>query len=70
LFSKYRESNVLVVSHGVFLQMFHGVLRGLSCIESLAAYPANLELIQFKFVKERLVEEKTLKVGHSTPRRW
>ena len=29
IFKHYAGLNVLVVSHGVFLQMFHGVLRGL-----------------------------------------
>ena len=58
LFRKYPGNNILVVSHGVFLQMFHGVLRGLSCIESLATYPANLELATFTFSGSHLINEK------------
>jgi hypothetical protein len=42
--------------------MFHGVLRGLNCIESLAKYPANLELYRFFFSGDRLVEEKVIKL--------
>jgi probable phosphoglycerate mutase len=66
LFKKYQGSNVLIVSHGVFLQLFHGVLRGLSCIESLAfAYPANLELSIFRFCDKHLVDEKAVRLGGS-----
>ena len=38
VFRDYAGLQALVVSHGVFLQMFHGVLRGSTCIESLAKY--------------------------------
>lgn len=55
---RHREERVLVVSHGVFLQMFHGVLRGLSCIESLTTYPANLELATFTLQGDRLIQEE------------
>lgn len=60
LFRDYNGLNILVVSHGVFLQMFHGNLRGLSCIESLAFYPGNLELATFHFDGKRLVDERTI----------
>jgi broad specificity phosphatase PhoE len=63
LFREYCGKNILVVSHGVFLQMFHGVLRGLNCIESLGGYPANLELVRFCFNGDRLVDEKIAKLG-------
>jgi broad specificity phosphatase PhoE len=63
LFQNYPGNNILVVSHGVFLQMFHGVLRGLSCIESLAAYPANLELATFTFSGSHLIDEKIAKLA-------
>jgi broad specificity phosphatase PhoE len=62
LFRKYRGGSVLVVSHGVFLQMLHGVLRGMTCIESLAFYPANLELASFRFIDDCLTEEKITKL--------
>ena len=58
LFREYAGCNILVVSHGTFLQMFHGLLRGLNCIESLAFYPSNLELATFCFKGKRLVDEK------------
>jgi broad specificity phosphatase PhoE len=54
---RFAGRSVLVVSHGVFLQMFHGVLRGSSCIESLASYPATLELFTFRLADGVLVEE-------------
>jgi len=62
IFDAYMGANILVVSHGVFLQMFHGLLRGLNCIESLGSYPSNLELARFQFVDEQLVEEKVTRL--------
>ncbi len=70
IFQAYAGANVLVVSHGVFLQMFHGVLRGLSCIESLGIYPSNLELAKFQFVGEQLVDEKVTRLLGSEPLKW
>ncbi len=67
LFGKYRGKSILVVSHGVFLQMFHGVLKGSSCIESLADYPSNLELTSFCFSGNRLMEARTEKLIGQTP---
>jgi broad specificity phosphatase PhoE len=61
IFNNYKGLNILVVSHGVFMQMFHGVLRGLTCIESLADYPSNLELTTFRFCGNKLVSEKAVK---------
>jgi len=58
LFRNYRGSNILVVSHGVFLQEFHGLLRGKSCIESLGEWVNNLEMISFSFDGNRLVGER------------
>ena len=63
LFSRYLGKSILVVSHGVFLQMFHGVLKGSSCIESLAVYPSNLELASFSFSDNRLIEVGTVKLN-------
>jgi broad specificity phosphatase PhoE len=70
IFRTYKGSNILVVSHGVFLQMFHGVLRSLSCIEALAVYPANLELVRFRFSGSRLMEDKAFKLGGAEEIRW
>ncbi len=60
IFRRHAGQNVLVISHGVFLQMFHGQLRGSNCIESLAFFPANLELRRFGFEEGRLLEEHAL----------
>ncbi len=66
IFRSYPGLKILVVSHGVFLQMFHGLLRGYSCIEALSfAYPANLELTIFSFCDKRLVGEKVVRLGGS-----
>jgi broad specificity phosphatase PhoE len=63
IFREYEGLSVLVVSHGVFLQMFHGVLRGSNCIESLSTYPGNLELATFRFSGPRLVAEESKTLG-------
>ena len=70
LFQAYAGANILVVSHGVFLQMFHGVLRGLNCIESLGAYPSNLELATFQFKDGQLVDEKLTRLLGTEPLKW
>jgi len=70
IFENYSGSSVLVVSHGVFLQMFHGVLRGLNCIESLASYPGNLELTRFRFVGRRLAAEETVSLSAAVLFKW
>jgi 2,3-bisphosphoglycerate-dependent phosphoglycerate mutase len=67
LFNNYKDKSVLVVSHGVFLQMFHGCLRGLSCIESLAFLPSNLELASFYFSANHLLKEKVVKLLENEP---
>ncbi len=70
IFAHYRSKKVLVISHGVFLQMFHGLLRGLNCIESLAAYPANLELATFEFSGRRLLHESVDALNGAQALRW
>jgi probable phosphoglycerate mutase len=62
IFKHYRGKRVLIVSHGVFLQQFHGLLRGISCIESLADYVSNLEITSFTMAGNRLVEEHSQKL--------
>lgn len=66
----YRGARVLIVSHGVFLQMFHGVLRGLSCIEALVAYPSNLEFATFRLSGSRLIEERITRLEGEAGIRW
>lgn len=70
LFKKYQGLKILVVSHGVFLQMFHGVLRGSNCIESLAKYPSNLELTIFRFSGTELLTEESIKLLGGEAFRW
>lgn len=65
LLKNYRGKSILVVSHGVFLQMFHGVLKGSNCIESLAVYPSNLELSSFCFSGNRLTGARTVKLNQA-----
>lgn len=67
LFNNYQGKSILVISHGVFLQMFHGILRGLNCIESLAFFPSNLELASFYFSDDHLIEEKVVRLLSKEP---
>jgi broad specificity phosphatase PhoE len=70
LFQRHQGLDVLIVSHGVFLQLFHGLLRGLSCIESLAFFPGNLELSRFRFEGERLAGESCRRLGQEEIVSW
>jgi broad specificity phosphatase PhoE len=70
LFRKFQGQSILVISHGVFLQMFHGVLRNLNCIESLARFPSNLELATFIFSGGELIEEKMVKLLDVKEPKW
>ena len=44
-----KGKNVLIVSHGIFLQQYHGYLRGLDVYHSLKASVSYLELNAFRF---------------------
>lgn len=70
IFDEFKGLKLLVVSHGVFLQMFHGVLSGSTCIESLAKYPSNLELNTFRFSDDRLVGQEVAGLLKGTELRW
>lgn len=63
LFKNYQGLNILVVSHGVFLQMFHGLIRGITCIESLAFFPSHSEFTTFRFNGRKLVDENIVKLN-------
>lgn len=66
IFRECGGSRVLVVSHGVFLQMFHGVLLGSNCIESLGTYPRTLELRTFRFADRHLVTDEVTQLSDSS----
>jgi broad specificity phosphatase PhoE len=70
IFKRYRGSSILVVSHGTFLQQFHGLLRGKSCIESLADWPSDLEMTSFTISGNRLIEERTAKLAGADRFDW
>jgi broad specificity phosphatase PhoE len=71
IFEDHAGSDILIVSHGVFLQLFHGLLKRLSCIESLAfPYPAKLELNSFRFSGFSLVDEKKINLTDEKKVAW
>ncbi len=53
----FRGASIIVVSHGTFLQQFHGLIRGRDWVESLAAGVLNLELNTFIIAGDRLLNE-------------
>ena len=70
LMEHFAGSRILMLSHGVFLQLFHGLLRGLTCIESLASYPGPLELRQFTMHGNKLKTERLIEAEPLAPVRW
>jgi len=60
LFKNFKGKRILVVSHFAFLQQFHGLLKGLSCIESLAEEVKNLQLTRFVFKGQKLMETEVV----------
>lgn len=66
IISRFRGKRILLVSHGVFLQQFHGVLQGKDWIESLGTSVGNLELTTFQFKGKNLISEEKI---HLTKRR-
>ena len=64
IFNNYRGLNMLVISHGTFLQQFHGLMQSKSWIQSLDICIKNLEFTTFRFDENRLVEmERMILVG-------
>jgi broad specificity phosphatase PhoE len=70
VFRRYHGSSVLAVSHGTFLQQFHGLLRGKSCIESLADWTLDIEMTSFTFSGNRLIEERTARLAGAGRLDW
>jgi broad specificity phosphatase PhoE len=60
IISHFMGRNILVVSHGVFLQQFHGLLRGKDWIESLGTSVGNLELTTFRFKGKTVTSEERM----------
>lgn len=62
LLDNFRGRRVLVVSHGVFLQQFHGVIRGQDWVDSLGSHVGNLELTIFHMEGEENVSEERMRL--------
>lgn len=58
IITQFMGKRILIVSHGVFLQQFHGLLRGKDWIESLGTSVGNLELTTFHFEEQTVVSEE------------
>jgi 2,3-bisphosphoglycerate-dependent phosphoglycerate mutase len=70
LLENYRSKNVLVVSHGTFLQQFHGVLRGKDWLESLQASVRNLDCNTFYLGDEGLLNEQSIVLAGRMQNHW
>lgn len=60
ILSNHRGRRVLIVSHGTFLQQFHGLLRGQDWIESLGTSVGNLLLTTFHWSDDKVIREERL----------
>jgi len=60
IIANFMGQRILVVSHGVFLQQFHGLLRGKDWIESLGTSVGNLELTTFHFEGKTVTSEDSM----------
>lgn len=70
IFREYQGLNILVVSHEVFLQQFHGLIRGKSWVESLAIDVPNLELTSFRLKGSRPLSENSIKLSDRKQISW
>jgi len=70
LLENYRYRNVLVVSHGTFLQQFHGVLRGQDWLKSLQASVRNLDCNTFHLGEEGLLKEQSIALAGRMQNHW
>ena len=70
LFGRFIGCSLLVVSHGVFLQQFHGLLRGKNWMDSLEKNVANFEYTTFKFVDRQLVNETSVNLAEREQSDW
>lgn len=57
IFREYHGLDILVVSHEVFLQQFHGLILDKNCKESLAIKVPKLELSRYCFKGNQLLKE-------------
>lgn len=70
IFNMYRGLRVLVISHGVFLQQFHGLLRGSDWKQSLAENVKNLELNEFLFLGDHLMDYSSSSLINDNEECW
>ena len=66
----FMGQKILVVSHGVFLQQFHGLLRGKDWIESLDTYVGNLELTTFHIKDKTVISEDHITLVRKKQSNW
>jgi len=60
LVKSFAGKNLLIVSHGTFLQQYHGYLRGLDVYHSLHSSVACLELNAFRLRGDELLADERL----------
>jgi len=63
IITNFMGRRILVVSHGVFLQQFHGLLREKDWIESLGTSVGNLELTTFHFEGKTVISEERVNLA-------
>jgi probable phosphoglycerate mutase len=63
IITRFMGKRILVVSHGVFLQQFHSLLRQKDWIESLGTSVGNLELTTFHFEGKTVISEDRMNLA-------
>ncbi len=70
ILEEYKGLTLLVVSHGVFLQQFHGLIRGLDWKQSLVKNVQNLEFNKFIVRGSQLLSESTIQLIEGNQVDW
>jgi len=70
IFDNYRGLNLLVVSHGAFLQQFHGFLQDKNWVQSLEIWIKNLEYNTFQFKGSRLLNVESTSLVDRKQNNW
>ncbi len=70
ILKNYLGSRILVVSHGVFLQQFHGIILGKNWRDSLALEVPNLILKLFRIADGKIEEERTYNLCDRNQSAW
>ena len=70
LLNEYAHKSILVISHGTFLQQFHGLLRGKDWVDSLSESVKNLQCHIFHLSGKDLIREECIPLVNRSQNSW